>query len=87
MLQGLLLLMALSAPQLQNPGFEASELLAGWEVNTPAQEGKGVQVRADSTETKEGRQSLITVLVWTGRRRRCAAVQIQYMRLPLGYGA
>ena len=59
MLPGLLLLMALSAPQLQNPGFEASELLAGWEVNTPAQESKGVQVRADSTEAKEGRQSLL----------------------------
>jgi alpha-N-arabinofuranosidase len=59
MLPGLLLLLALSAPQLQNPGFEASELLAGWEVNTPAQEGKGVQVRADSRETKEGRQSLL----------------------------
>ena len=59
MLPALLLLMALSAPQLQNPGFEASEFLAGWEVNTPAQEGKGVQVRADSTEKKEGRQSLL----------------------------
>ena len=56
---GLLLFMALSAPQLQNPGFEASELLSGWEVNTPAQERKGVQVRADSTEAKEGRQSLL----------------------------
>jgi alpha-N-arabinofuranosidase len=51
--------MALSAPQLHNPGFEASELLSDWEVNTPAQERKGVQVRADSTEAKEGRQSLL----------------------------
>ena len=59
MLPGLLLLMVLSAPQLQNPGFEASQLLAGWEANTPAQEGKGVQVRADRAETKEGRQSLL----------------------------
>ncbi len=59
MLPALLLAMALSAPQLQNPGFGASEILAGWEVNTPAQEGRGVQVRVDSTEAKEGRQSLL----------------------------
>ena len=59
MLPGLLLIMALSAPQLQNPGFEASKLLAGWELNTPAQESQGVQVGADSTQTKEGRQSLL----------------------------
>jgi alpha-N-arabinofuranosidase len=51
--------MALSAPQLQNPGFEATELLSGWEVNTPPEERKGVQVRADSTEVKEGRQSVL----------------------------
>jgi hypothetical protein len=53
MLPGLLLLVALAAPQLKNPGFGASELLSGWEVNTPARERKGVQVRADSTEVKE----------------------------------
>jgi len=56
---GLLLFMALGTPQLQNPGFEAVEPLAGWEVNTPAQERKVVQVRADSSEKKEGRQSLL----------------------------
>jgi alpha-N-arabinofuranosidase len=59
MLPGLLLFVALSAPQIQNPGFEASQLLAGWEVNAPAQESKAVLVRADSTEKKEGRQSLL----------------------------
>jgi alpha-N-arabinofuranosidase len=51
--------MALSAPQLQNSGFEAPELLAGWEVNTPAQEREEVRVVADSTEKKEGRQSIL----------------------------
>src|SRR5208337_473107 len=59
MLPGLLLFVALGAPQLQNPGFEASELLAGWEVNTPAHEKKGVEVRPDTTERREGRQSLL----------------------------
>jgi len=59
MLPGLLLFAALGAPQIQNPGFGASQLLAGWEVNAPAQEKGRVQVRADSTEKKEGRQSLL----------------------------
>jgi alpha-N-arabinofuranosidase len=59
MLPGLLLFMALGGPQLQNPSFEASELLAGWSVNTPARERLGVQVRADVTERKEGTQSLL----------------------------
>jgi alpha-N-arabinofuranosidase len=59
MLPAFLLLIALGAPQLQNPGFEAPELLAGWEVNTPAQERKGVQVRADTSQMKEGRESLL----------------------------
>jgi len=59
MLPAFLLLMALGAPQLQNPGFEAPELLAGWEVNTLAQERKGVQVRADTSQMKEGRESLL----------------------------
>ena len=58
MLPGLLLLMALGAPQLQNAGFEAAPVVSGWEVNTPAQGGEGVEVRADSSDAKEGRQSL-----------------------------
>ena len=59
MLPGLLLFMALAAPGIQNPGFEAAQLLSGWEVNTPAQGTEVVQVRADTTDRKEGRQSLL----------------------------
>ncbi|MGA2076655.1 MAG: alpha-L-arabinofuranosidase C-terminal domain-containing protein [Terriglobia bacterium] len=60
MLPSFFLLVALSAPpQLQNPGFEASELLRGWTVDSPAQDKKNVEVRADSAEKKEGRQSLL----------------------------
>jgi alpha-N-arabinofuranosidase len=52
--------MALSAPpQLQNPGFEASEVLQGWTVDSPTQDSKSVEVRADSAEKKEGKQSLL----------------------------
>ncbi len=60
MLPGVFLLMALSAPpQLQNPGFEAAEPLRGWTVDSPAQDRKSVEVRADSAEKKEGKQSLV----------------------------
>ena len=60
MLPGVFLLMALSAPpQLQNPGFEASEVLQGWTVDSPTQDSKSVEVRADSAEKKEGKQSLL----------------------------
>ena len=59
MLPGLLLFMALAAPGIQNAGFEAAQLLSGWEVSTPAQGREVVQVRADTTDRKEGRQSLL----------------------------
>jgi len=60
MLPGLLLFMALGASsQLHNPGFEASDVLAGWEVNTTTQDRKNVTVRVDTTEKQEGRQSLL----------------------------
>ena len=60
MVPGVFLLMALSAPpQLQNPGFEAAEPLRGWTVDSPTQDRKSVEVRADSEEKKEGKQSLV----------------------------
>ena len=60
MLLSFSLMLALSAPQqLQNPGFEASPLLAGWTVNAPAQDKNNVEVRADSADKREGKQSLL----------------------------
>src|SRR5579884_3239664 len=57
MVPGLLLFMAISAPQVHNPGFEA-RTLSDWQVDTEEAERKGASAQLDTTEVKEGRQSL-----------------------------
>jgi alpha-N-arabinofuranosidase len=57
MVPGLLLFMAISAPQVHNPGFEA-RTLSDWQVDTGEAERNGASAQLDTTEVKEGRQSL-----------------------------
>ncbi|MGH7866679.1 MAG: hypothetical protein ACREP9_03360, partial [Candidatus Dormibacteraceae bacterium] len=63
MLAGLLLLLAVASPQLRNPRFEAAApvpgQVPGWKVSIESKGGSGVVVKADSTQFKEGRKSLL----------------------------
>jgi alpha-L-arabinofuranosidase len=50
---------ALAVPQLQNPGFEASTALAGWEVRASDKDRQAVRVSAHDSERKEGARTLL----------------------------
>jgi alpha-N-arabinofuranosidase len=51
---------ATSQPVIQNPGFEASPPLAGWQVSTRVRQegGRAPTLAVDESDAKEGRQSL-----------------------------
>jgi alpha-L-arabinofuranosidase len=59
MLTSLILLFAVSSPALQNPGFEEPGPLSGWRVYLEEREGRDPVIRVDSSEFKEGKQSLL----------------------------
>ncbi|MBI3667722.1 MAG: hypothetical protein HY236_16080 [Acidobacteria bacterium] len=58
MLLGLALLAA-ATPQIHNPGFEAPEPLSGWTTRVYGKSGRDPLIRADTSEFKEGKQSLL----------------------------
>lgn len=58
-LTSLMLLLAISPPALQNPGFEERDPLSGWKVYEEEREGKDPVIRSDASEFKEGKQSLL----------------------------
>ena len=63
MLAGLLLFLAMASPQLHNPGFEAATPVPGevpgWKVSIESNGGSGAVVKTDSTQFKEGHESLL----------------------------
>jgi len=52
------LFLAAAVGQLQNPGFEAATL-SGWESKIYQKSGRDPLIRLDSSQTREGRQSLL----------------------------
>ncbi len=52
-------LLAAAIPQIQNPGFEASKPLAGWESKVYAKAGREPRIVADSGDAREGKQALL----------------------------
>jgi alpha-N-arabinofuranosidase len=70
-----------SQPLVQNPGFESSPFLAGWEISARAEQASGRRPTflADRSDSKEGSQSLVIEALDPAR-----AAVTQKIFLPVG---